>query len=214
MWISTFCEYSDTEQYKINSCSFCDSRFVFIYLPNLFVVVDNTHGKSAEMQRVVTGMQSFKNVIWNKKYIWHQLQSNRNAAYNLNLHFKFEFPRCEVVSWIVQFLTWFHSKYLKHTEYKNIPWGHETDSPLKLPKCLLLLSLIGLWLNMVSGDFVPGRIRTQENSYPKWMGTNSLVNSYLGTNYLENSYPTYNFHFYYIMCKFTHPSLIRYWHFL
>ena len=51
----------------------------------------------------------------------------------------------------------------------------------------------------VTGNFVPGRIRTQENSYPKQMGTNSLVNSYPGTNYQENSYPTYYFYFYYIL---------------
>ena len=48
----------------------------------------------------------------------------------------------------------------------------------------------------IAGDFVPGRIRTQENSYPKWLGTNSLVNSYPGTNYPENSYPVYNFYYF------------------
>ena len=53
-------------------------------------------------------------------------------------------------------------------------------------------------LPRIAGDFVSGRIRTQENSYPKWLGTNSLVNSYPGTNYPENSYPIYNFYFDYI----------------
>ena len=62
---------------------------------------------------------------------------------------------------------------------------------------------------LVSGDFVPGRIRTQENSYSKWIGTNSLVNSYLGTKYPDNSYPTYNFYFVYIMCvSIAHSILI------
>ena len=50
----------------------------------------------------------------------------------------------------------------------------------------------------IAGEFVPGRIRTQENSYPKWLGTNSLVNSYPGTNHPENWYPIHNFYFDYI----------------